>query len=523
MLGRKMPCLVLLLAVGISVCGAEEPNSWEKLNLKSTQIAATRVFYEECFEQSLPVFEKAYKRFRAAKRSSRAALADKDKIIADINRILGGTRADTKMQSEMLGYYLSLFWETDFTFYLVRKATIKDFLRAGGRLVNFFYDRESDIVQYRLEFKTTGKSEPVKELEIPLVIGSQANFEQDVSDGFEAIKNMIYGSRSLGTAIHEVTELNLLKRARPKDQYWRWFTDGFANAVTIELLQKHLGKEAAEQFAEPYNAMAYIDLLRQSNLAYWMSTTYNIEAPLQYEKQLDYARYCFATLEAQRLIKEHGIECVRNILDVVVMKNLRTSQGLFEAIRKTTGENMKQRLMRYQTFETTRKGALKYMVAFKKTQAAKDYEQMLISHLRLVEVMQESPYSLESLKNYQKAALLLVKLDRDDAADSVMDKCLELFRKSHVPNVYRAALEQHVIYALGSEQPAKGEDAANELLRNDPDNVPSLSVKALLLAHSGKLIEAREIAARIKNLVPDNLSKASKVASEILAIDPNQQ
>jgi len=223
MLGRKMPCLVLLLAVGISVCGAEEPNSWEKLNLKSTQIAATRVFY------------KAYKRFRAAKRSSRAALADKDKIIADINRILGGTRADTKMQSEMLGYYLSLFWETDFTFYLVRKATIKDFLRAGGRLVNFFYDHESDIVQYRLEFKTTGKSEPVKELEIPLVIGSQANFEQDVSDGFEAIKNMIYGSRSLGTAIHEVTELNLLKRARPKDQYWRWFTDGFANAVTIEL------------------------------------------------------------------------------------------------------------------------------------------------------------------------------------------------------------------------------------------------------------------------------------------------
>ena len=77
---------------------------------------------------------------------------------------------------------------------------------------------------------------------------------------------------------------------------------------------------------------------------------------------------------------------------------------------------MKQRLIRYQTFKTARKGALKYKIAFKDAQIPKDYQQMLISHLRLVEVMQEVPYSLESLKSYQKSALLLVELGRDDAA-----------------------------------------------------------------------------------------------------------
>ena len=215
-----MPCLVLLLAVGISVCGAEEPNSWDKLNLKSTQIAATRVFYEECFEQSLPVFERTYKQFRAAKRSSRAVLADKDKIIADINRILGETRPDTKMQSKMLGYYLSLFWKTDFTLCLVSEATIRNLLRARGRLANFSYDRESDIVRYRLEFKTTDKSKPPKELTIPIAIGSQASFQQDVSDGLNAIETLVYGSRSLGTGILAMVH--------------RWFRQRRHNRITAE-------------------------------------------------------------------------------------------------------------------------------------------------------------------------------------------------------------------------------------------------------------------------------------------------
>jgi len=523
MIGRRVASLVLIFAGAFSACAAEEPNPWEKLKLNSTQIAGSRVFYEQCFEQKLPAFRRPYNHFLAAKQTDKIQLFDIAKIVADINRILGETKPDTKAQSEMLDYYLRLFWNTKFTFYLVRKRTIKDFLRAGGQLPRFSYDSETDSAQYRLEVITTGKSKPAEELEIPFAMSSEVSFEQDVNDGFEAIRSLIYGARCLGTGIHEVTELGLLRRARPNDQYWRWFSDGFANAVTIELLNRHIGKEAAEQFAAPYDVRGYIDLLREINLAYWMSTKYNIETPLDYEKQLDYARYCFATLEARRLIEKHGIGCVRRILDRVVSQDSRTSKGLLDVIKQVTGEDMTKRLAKYQAFSTVKKGTLKYLMAFEAASVKKDYEQMLINHLRLMEVVQDSPFSFNSLKNYRKAALLLFRLGREEAGDKVMHKCLELFEESHVPNAYYAALEQVAVYALECDKPAKAKSAANELLRSDPNNVPCLSVKMLVLARSGRLTEAKETAVKIQKLVGSKASKAGKAAAEILAIDPNEQ
>ena len=142
---------------------------------------------------------------------------------------------------------------------------------------------------------------------------------------------------------------------------------------------------------------------------------------------------------------------------------------------------------------------------------------------RSMELVQDSPFSFNSLKNYRDAALLLFRLGREQAGDKVMHKCLKLFKESHVPNAYRAGLEQVAVYALECNKPAKAESAANKLLQTDPNNVPCLSVKMLVLAQSGKLTEAKETAIKIQKLVGSKASKASKMAAGILAIDPNQQ
>ena len=78
-----------------------------------------------------------------------------------------------------------------------------------------------------------------------------------------------------------------------------------ANAITFRLLQKRLGTEAAQQFAAGHDVALYGDLEKHINLYYWMALGCCIEPPLETEKRLNFARYAYATLEADRLIERH--------------------------------------------------------------------------------------------------------------------------------------------------------------------------------------------------------------------------
>ncbi len=517
---KRLFCIALILA---STCRlfAADPNAWEKLNLSSTGIAGATVHYEKSLETKLPIFEREYKKFLAEKESAKEINAKKNQIFADINQILGITKPDIEMQDKLWTELLGVFSIEKTTFYIVKQGTIKDLLRAGGQLPDFTYDKASDTAAYNFEFETTSEDGPIKDFEIAFPIDSDETFEKDVTLIFQILQDAL-GRGLHSVMIHELVEVSLLMRAKPKDPYWRWFSDGFANAITIDILKKYTGTEDAEEFAEAYDVNKYKELEKEINLRYWMGLNFCIKTPLEYENELQMARYTYATYEAQRLIEKHGFDCVRKILDEVCTKKSRTGQDILLAIKEVTGEDIQQRLNHYQTFETRKEGADKYVGLFNAASDKKDYEQMLINLLRMLE-LQDSQLSPTGLRYYMEAALLLFKLGHEEAADEAMHSCVELFKNSGMPLARDAAMETFIIYAFNTKNAKKAEKIAEELLKIRPNHLPALTVQMVVHAEAKRLTEAKQIAKRILSLDKNEQSIAHKTASYVLATDPNQQ
>jgi len=517
---KRLFCIALML---VSTCKlfAADTNAWEQLDLSSTSIAGTTVYYEKSFEPKLPFFEREYKKFLAKKESAKAINAKKNQIIADINQILGISEPDTEKQDKIWTELLGVFSIEKTTFYIVKKSTTGDFLRAGGQLLNFTYDKAGNTVTYNPEFKTTSEDGHIKDFEFTFPIDSDETFEKDVTLIFQILQDAL-DRGPLSLMIHELVEVSLLMQAKPTDPYWRWFGDGFANAITIDILKKYTGAESAEEFAEAYDVNKYKKLEKEINLRYWMGLNFCIKTPLEYENNLSYARYAYATYEAQRLIKKHGIDCVRKILDEVCTKKSRTGQDILLAIKEVTSEDMQQRLNHYQTFETRKEGMAKYAGLLNTASDKKDYEQMLINLLRMLE-LHDSRISPTGLRCYKEAALLLFKLGYEEAADEAMHSCVELFKNSGISLASDAAMETFIIYAFNTKNAKKAEKMAEELLKTKPDHLLSLTVQMVVHAEAGRLTEAKQIAKRILNLDKNEQSIAYKTASHVLATDPNRQ
>lgn len=527
MASKRVFCIVLIFGLCCKLYAAHDPNAWEKLNLGSTRLAGATVYYEKCFEPNLPFFETAYKRFLDEQDKVRIVPFKQEQIVAEINEILGITEPNAAIQVNFLEMMADSFFPPKPTFYLVKRATTKDFLRAGGQLPNYEYDEATDVATYRFEIKVTSENEPVEEVELSFPLGSEAEFEREVSDIFSIWSNEGVGTFKTGIAgiaIHELVEMILFKQVKPRGVYWRWFTDGFANAIAYKLLKKHAGTEMADRFITAYDVNEYKDLEKDINLLYWMSAKYCIlplEGPVEYESRLSLARYSYATLEAQRLIEKHGINCVKKILDILVQKELSSCENLLSAIEEATGEDMRQRLSRYQTFATAKEGIPKYTQPFTLASKRKDYEQMLINLFRIME-LQGSPYSSNNLQSWHNAALLLYNIGHEKVGDQVMQNCIELFEGSPIPQGREAAMEAFLLYALKCNNPRKAYEMAEELLRLKPDDKVALTVRMLVGAESGNIEEAHQIARKIQKLERNKQSPLYQTASKVLAIDPNQ-
>jgi hypothetical protein len=506
-----------------SVAGIDARSGWGQLDLHETSIAGTKVYCERGLEPNLPAFERELEKFLAAKDSLASVLGKRDQIIADINRIIGATNVDAARQSEVLAKVASP-WFTGLrpVFYVVKVATIKSFLRAGGQLPHFSYDRQRDMVLYSPRIRLVEGEELPELFECCVPIGPSKEFAYYASAGLGIFQRFL-GSGMVGAAIHEVTELTLIQRIRPTDPYWRWFDDGFANAITYTLTEKYLGEEAAREFAARNDASRYAHLERELNLRYWMIANFFVDVtpmPVEAEADVEYARYAYATAEAQGLLERHGTDCVAKILDAVDKRDSRGGGDLLEAIHEVTGEDVKERLSRYQTFETRAEGIAKYERAYQQATQEENYEQMFLNVLRLMEVRGDV-FSEDHLLSFRNAAWILFKLGHEEAGDEVMRNAIDLYSTSSAVDGRAAALERFILYALDCDNPRKVDGAAEELLQTHPEHVSSLVVKMLVSFENGELAAARRIAGQVLEFAKEE-SDAHKLASKILAADPNQ-
>ena len=517
---KKLFCIALILVVTCRLF-AKDQKPWEQLNLSSTSIAETTIYYEKSLREKLPVFENRYKEFLAEIEKVKNIKTKKKQILNDINKILGITEPDIEKQDKALTGLLGAFSFENMTFYIVLQDTTKYFLAEGGQLPNFTYDKADNTITYNPEFKTTSEDGPDKHFELAFLVASEETFEENISQIFQVLYKAV-GSGNLFIAIHEVVESSLLNRAKPTDAYWRWFSDGFANAITIEILKKYAGVEMADEFAKAYYINAYKGLEKEINLRYWMGLNFCIKTTLEYENELSLARYAYATQEAQRLIELNGIDCVRKIIDKLLTKKTRTAQDILQAVNEVTGEDMQKRFDNYQTFKTRQDGMAKYGSLFTAALEKKDYEEMLVSLMRTLE-LQESPLSPTGLRCYKKIALLLFKLGHEQAGDEAMHNCVELFKNTGMPMAHQAAMETFIMYAFNCNNAKKALEVAEELLKSKTNHLLALTVQMVVHAEAGRLSEAKIIAEKVINLDKNEQSPSYKTAIQILATKEGQQ
>jgi len=440
---------VLLFCRPVFVWAQTDPNNWEKLNLNSTTIAGAKVYYEKSFEPNLPFFEKKYKEFLSDKDKSNTFDSKKNQILADINSILGISEPDTELQDRAWTEFIDAFSSLEMiTIYLVKQSTTKDFIRAGGTLPNFTYDKASDTVKYNPQITRSSKDGPLRNFEFAFPISSDEAFEEDISLIFRVIQDGFKSSFDI--AIHEIVEMSLLKKAKPTDPYWRWFTDGVANAVTYEILTKHAETEYADGFIKDHDVNNYGELRKELNLRYWLTGRFCIllhDMPTESGKRFNYARYVFSMHEIRRLIEEHGIDCIRRIMDEISAKQSRTGSDLLKTIKNVTGEDMNVRLAAYQSFEQREQGIAKYVTAFNEASKNKDYKQMVFNLFRMHELRLPSEAE-QLLGDYRYASSLLFKLGFEKDADTTMQNCMQFFSNPGFTNGRLAASEIFMIYAL---------------------------------------------------------------------------
>ena len=342
-MSQKTFCLIILitfLCAPVFIQAQTDPNTWTKLNLSSTIIDGTKIYYEKSFEPNLPLFKKMYDQFLAEKSIIDSILSKKNQILSDINNILGIEDPNILTQDRILSQLLSAFSSLEIKpLYIVKKSTIKDFLDSGGQLPKISYDKANDYVDYEFNIEFTDKNYSPKVLEFIFVIKSPEVFETNVQEQFNVLQ-LLLGNLCSSTIIHEIVEMCLLKLARPGDPYWRWFSDGVSNTVTYEIMKKYIGTQEAEDFIKLFDANQYRDLQKEINLRYWMIANYCLltgDLPTDAGKRLNNARYAYATFEARRLINEHGIECIAMILNKISSQQSRTGSELLEIIKNVTG------------------------------------------------------------------------------------------------------------------------------------------------------------------------------------------
>ncbi|MBN1805131.1 MAG: hypothetical protein JW837_07770 [Sedimentisphaerales bacterium] len=509
----------LILASANRIIAAEK-EPWKELNLSSTRIEGATVYYEKFLEQKLPFFKDRYKQFLAERENFEKIGSKKKDIINDINKILGITDPDIEKQNKNLTGLLETFSFENTTFYIVSQDTTKSFLASGGKLPNFTYNKSDNTVTYNPEFIAADDNEPVKHFEFAFLVASGETFEKNISLIFRMLQKAMGGDR-LGFAVRETVESGLLNRVRPTDPYWRWFSDGFSNVITIEILKKHAGSEVANEFAKAYYISPYKVLEKEINLRYWMGLNFCIKTPLEYENELQMARSAYATQEVQRLIELHGIDSVSKIVDKILTKKDRTSEHIFKAVNEVTGENMQQRFDHYQTFESRQDGLAKHGKLFSLALENKDYNEMLVNLLRTLE-LQESPLSPTGLQCYKQIAILLFKMGHEQAGDQAMQNCVELFKSTGTPAAHQAAMEAFMIYAFSCKNAKKALEVADELLKNQPDHILALTVRMVAYAEAKRLSEAKQIAQKVIELDKNEQSPSYRTAIQVLSRNEQQ-
>lgn len=428
-----------------------------EFGLKTATILNASVYYEPELESILPEFETQYVAFKKDVLSNVGVPEDKIVPVCDaIHRIIGVERDKARDSTKrVLGDFDKLIRSLSFekpTFYLIRKNLIKDYLRQGGTLPHFTYDKQADEAGYEIRFFSTSSSEPAPfEMVFPL---DPNTVSTEVTGGVFELMSFALRQMMSPVLIHEAAEVTLIYEMNSSDWYRRWFTDGFANVVVCQVLEELYSQKEAQEYAELFSAKPYADIQKQINLRYWMAMEYeflDMNDVLETESRIKQARYNYATEEALGLIQRHGADCLKKIVDVYCAGEARDNAALYDAIEKVTGERLDKAFVKYQSFANAMEGLKTYTAQYEAARKKGDDTAALGAVLRMMELY-NTPLSPLALSARDEAALLLTKMGQGELADQKMLEFAGKMMTSDDDKTSLTGMELLMVYAGQTER-----------------------------------------------------------------------
>ena len=526
---KKILAIVVFTFLFPSYCLSDEGKAkdpWRAFDLTSVTVSGLTLRYEKSLESRIDSIRAKLSAFLKEESKSFAQVdllrTKSDLIIERVNKIVGlsPNQKQKAEQRRIFSYFLdkSIRLATPgrkMTVYLVTTESTKDYLRKGGTLPGFSYDKAKDKAHYKfaIRYKSGDKKDRKDTYIVIPVMADRA--EKQFSLSLTSLKRSRDGLT--GLSLHELIEVTMLSfRLKPPDPYFRWFSDGFANAITIRVLGEFVGKQTSVRFANLYDISKYAGLEKEINLLYWMGLEYCIKTPLESEKRFDYARYCYATHEAVRIINKHGIECVSKILDKACKNERRNdSRNLIPAVKEVTGEDIEKRFLRYQTFKTKAEGIKRYDESFNAAIKRKDYAKALVALLRIHELQ-----GIGNPRRYNSAAHLLFHMGHEAAGDRAILDFADFCKDHGLKDVHGLMHAYFIDYARKCGNLRKAAPSSEIVLKSEPEYVPALAVRMLKLADSGDTAEAVKIARRILKLDSNPKSPWRRMAEKVQKAQP---
>ncbi len=500
---------------------ADAPDPWASFKLKRIECKDGTLSIDPAVisphDKIKAALEEEMARYRAGRRRREALMRKMKAITTQVNELLGFT-PDEKQATEQEKIY-STFGASPFGLvsadklgvYILMKEKTKEYLKNGGKLPGFSYDAASDVARYQFN-SSSGLSVDLELLPIMLSKPDAAVKAVHSIIGEDLVSTFNIGP---ATMIHELVEGTIIfEMLDLQDPHSRWFTDGVANVLTIQMLNTIGEKAAVKEIMEGFDASPYMKTREELNLRYWLAGQYDINVPIESEKLLTDARRAYATYEMSRLIENHGGDCVKKILEELRTKPKQSSGDLFAAVRKVTGEDMVQRLLRYQRFRTAEQGAKRYDRACAEARKAGDYEDVFTNLKRLMELKPEMTQDPDSIAVVTD---VLARLGHHEAGRDVIRERIEDARGAEDNMQLEAFQQMYVSYAFTCRDLPKAYEVANEYLQSHPDNVLAMLVVAHALKAQGKIGESKAAVDAVRRGLKDVDAKSKATILGIIA------
>ena len=506
--------IFVLAALAADARAAADESFWDKFDLASIQTDGVTVRYEKALQPRIDEATAAIREHLAAEARFGKKWGDllaTNVLASQMDKIVGATPSDrfrAERGSSLAQALGGAIPETGSRLYVVTTATIKDYLRGGGSIPTFTYDEKTDKATYRFALvypagRTGGKSDYW--LVVPVAEPDKAG--EAVSQVLSALGRQ----NRVAPILYAAVEATIIERVKPRDPYCRWLTGGFANVITANLLEEHLGKELVKGFTVDSDVEKFKDIEKDTNLFYWMGDAYEVQTPLESERRLALARYAYSTFEAKRLMDAHGAGSLKAILDRVGAAGARGAD-LAAAVRAATGEDMSARLARYQRFTSREKAFASYNADAGAAVSRKDYARALSDTLRMIEV--NDGYNLNL---YANSALLMLRMGHEDYGNRLFLRQMTELKKAGEAKLLRGLEARFVEYALQTGHGEQASNTAEAILKDEPNFVPALVVRLQGQVISGQNDAAAKTAKRVIELERDAKSVYRDYAERVLA------